>query len=172
LRMVINKRSTFNAELSTLNDHGKERGRPESGAAHRARLKSLSENCAGRCGEGFWLWPRRRGCFHTGNRIPAAGCNDRANASHGQKNRRPDGFRGKDRLALLLLSRRSTGDILLRRASPSGLSFENIAARNFQTGSRIERQIQVGFFLHPVDGMQHEFSGILQAELLLDAGTE
>ena len=34
------------------------------------------------------------------------GCNDRANAGHGQKTRRPEGFRGKGRLASLLLGHR------------------------------------------------------------------
>src|SRR6266581_3637253 len=73
--------------------------------------QSLFGNYEGRCGEGFWLWPRRRV-----PRIPAAGCKERANAGHGQKIRRPEGFRGKGRPASLLLSRRSTRDILLRRA--------------------------------------------------------
>src|SRR5713226_4433047 len=73
--------------------------------------KSLFGNYEGRCGEGFWLWPRRRVPS-----IPAAGCKERVNAGHGQKTRRPEGFRGKGRLASLLLSRRSTRDILLRRA--------------------------------------------------------
>src|SRR6266446_4510332 len=93
--------------------------------------KSLFGNYEGRCGEGFWLWPRRRV-----PRIPAAGCKERANAGHGQKTRRPEGFRGKGRLASLLLSRRSTRDILLRRVSPSGLFPENSAPRSFQTGSK------------------------------------
>src|SRR6266567_4496240 len=93
--------------------------------------QSLFGNYEGRCGEGFWLWPRRRV-----PRIPAAGCKERANAGHGQKTRRPEGFRGKGRLASLLLSRRSTKDILLRRASPSGLFPENSAPRSFQTGSK------------------------------------
>src|SRR5260370_39316311 len=73
--------------------------------------QSLFGNYEGRCGEGFWLWPRRRVPS-----IPVAGCKERANAGHGQKTRRPEGFRGKGRLASLLLSRRSTRDILLRRA--------------------------------------------------------
>src|SRR5712692_9977842 len=73
--------------------------------------ESLFGNYEGCCGEGFWLWPRRRG-----RSIPAAGCKERVNAGHGQKTRRPEGFRGKGRLASLLLSRRSTRDILLRRA--------------------------------------------------------
>src|SRR6266581_7409044 len=51
-----------------------------------------------------------------GAQRPAAGCQERANAGHGQKTRRPEGFRGKGRPASLLLSRRSTRDILLRRA--------------------------------------------------------
>src|SRR5260370_24406515 len=48
-----------------------------------------------------------------GAQRPAAGCKERANAGHGQKTRRPEGFRGKGRLASVLLSRRSTTDILL-----------------------------------------------------------
>ena len=97
-------------------------------------FKSLSENSEGRCGEGFWLWPRRRG-----RSIPAAGCDGRANAGHRQKTRRPEGFRGKGRLASLLLSRRSTRDILLRRASPDSLFHENSAFHNFQTGSKLRK---------------------------------
>jgi hypothetical protein len=52
--------------------------------------QSLFENYAGCCGEGFWLWPRRQG-----RSIPAAGGNDRPNAGHGQKTRRPEGFQQK-----------------------------------------------------------------------------
>src|SRR5713101_6557422 len=55
--------------------------------------ESLFGNYEGCCGEGFWLWPRRRG-----RSIPAAGCKERVNAGHGQKTRRPEGFRGKGRL--------------------------------------------------------------------------
>jgi len=95
------------------------------------QAKSVSENCAESCGEGFWLWPRRRGPS-----IPNAGCKDRANAGHGQKTRRPEGFRAKGRLASLLLSRRSREDILLRLASPSGLWRENRTPRNFRTRSK------------------------------------
>jgi len=95
----------------------------------------VSENCEGSCGEGFWLWPRRRGPS-----IPNAGCKDRANAGHGQKTRRPEGFRAKGRLASLLLSRRSREDILLRCASPSGLWRENRTPRNFRTRSERERR--------------------------------
>src|SRR5713101_8434545 len=91
---------------------------------------SLFGNYEGCCGEGFWLWPRWRV-----PRIPAAGCDDRTNAGHGQKTRRPEGFRGKGCLASLLLSRRSTRDILLRRASPASLFRENRTPRNFKTGS-------------------------------------
>jgi len=53
------------------------------------------------CGEEFWLRSRRRG-----RSIPAAGCDDRANAGPRQKTRRPEGIRAKDRLASLLLSQR------------------------------------------------------------------
>src|SRR5207245_7793729 len=95
------------------------------------KSKSLFGNYEGRRGEGFWLWPRRRVPS-----IPAAGCKERANAGHGQKTRRPEGFRGKGRQASLLLSRRSTRGILLRRASPSGLFPENSDPRSFQTGSK------------------------------------
>jgi hypothetical protein len=95
------------------------------------RAKSLSENSEGRCGEGFWPWPRRRG-----RSIPAAGYDGQANAGHGQKTRRPEGFRGKGRLASLLLSRRSTRDILPRPASPYGLFRENSTLHNLQTGSK------------------------------------
>src|SRR5260370_24906910 len=95
--------------------------------------ESLFGNYEGRCGEGFWLWPRRSGRAQR----PAAGCKERANAGHGQKTRRPEGFRGKGCLASLLLSRRSTRDILVRRASPSGLCCENSAPRSFQTGSKL-----------------------------------
>src|SRR5713226_3196022 len=49
--------------------------------------ESLFGNYEGCCGEGFWLWPRWRG-----RSIPAAGCDDRTNAGHGQKTRRPEGF--------------------------------------------------------------------------------
>ena len=101
--------------------------------AQRDTHKSLFENYEGRCGEGFWPWPRRP----WPRAAPAAGCKERANAGHGQKTRRPEGFRGKGRLASLLLSRRSTRDILLRRASPSGLFPENSAPRSFQTGSKL-----------------------------------
>ena len=99
--------------------------------ASLGEFESLFENYDGCCGEEFWLWPRRRG-----RSIPAAGCKDRANAGHGQKARRPEGLRAKGRLASLLLSRRSTRDILFRRASPSSLFIENSAPRSFQTGSK------------------------------------
>ena len=96
--------------------------------------KSLSENCKGCCCEGFWLWPRRRG-----SRIPAVGCNDRVNAGQRQKTRRPEGFRAAGRLASLLLSRRPTRGILLRRVSLSGLLRENSTPWNFQTDSKASR---------------------------------
>jgi hypothetical protein len=48
---------------------------------------------------------------------------------------RPEGFWGKSRLASLLLSRRPTGGILLRRASPSSLFPKNSTPWNFKTGS-------------------------------------
>jgi hypothetical protein len=54
--------------------------------------ESLSENSVGGCGEGFWLWERRRGPS-----ILAAGCKDRVNAAHGQKTRRPESFASPSR---------------------------------------------------------------------------
>src|SRR5258708_35762695 len=101
------------------------------------KRKSLFGNDEGRCGEGFWLWPRRRV-----PRIPAAGCKERANAGHGEKTRRPEGFRGKGCLAspcsrmLSELIRGGRAQRLLRRASPSGLFPENTAPRRFQTASK------------------------------------
>src|SRR4051812_16845564 len=62
----------------------------------------------------------------------------RANAGPGQKTGRPEGFRGKGRLAALLLSRRSTRDILFRRVLPSGLFPENSTPRNFFNGLQIQ----------------------------------
>src|SRR5204863_9333182 len=76
------------------------------------------------------LWPKRRGRC-----IPIAGCADRANAGERQKSRRPEGFRAEGRLASLLLSRRPTRGILLRRASPANLLHENSTPWNFKTGS-------------------------------------
>jgi len=64
------------------------------------------------------------------------GCNDRANAAHSQKTRRPEGFRANSRLASLLLGRRPMKGILPRRASPSSSLHENSTVRNFQTGSK------------------------------------
>ena len=62
-------------------------------------------------------------------------CSGRANAGRRQKTRRPEGFRGKGRLASLLLSRRSTRDILLRRALPSSHLHEN-STLQFKTGTK------------------------------------
>src|ERR1041384_7886258 len=109
--------------------------------------KSLSENCKGCCGEGFWLWPRRRG-----RRIPKTGCADRANTGQRQKRRRPEGFRAEGRLASLLLSRRPTRGILLRRASPANLLHENSTAWNFKTGSkfRVHGHKCASKVIHPV----------------------
>ena len=68
---------------------------PAQIAANKA--KSLSENSKGCCGRGYWLWARRRE-----RSIPKAGCDDRANAAHSQKTRRPEGFRAKSRLTSCL----------------------------------------------------------------------
>ena len=96
--------------------------------------KSLSENCVGSCGEGFWLWPRRRG-----RSIPAAGCDDRANAGHGQKTRRPEGFRGKGRLAALLLGQRPLRVSSLVAPCHPAFPAKTGRPRNFQTGSKARR---------------------------------
>ena len=66
---------------------------------------------------------------------PWAGCAGRTNAGHGQKTRRPEGFRANGRLAALLLSRRSMKDILLRRALPSDRLHENSTPCHFKTVS-------------------------------------
>ncbi|EEF61331.1 hypothetical protein Cflav_PD4352 [Pedosphaera parvula Ellin514] len=81
------------------------------------------------CGQGGEVLP------HGHQASPQAGCEGRANAGCGQKHCRPEGFRAKGRLAALLLSRRSTRDILLRRALPSSLLPENSTLQNFKTGS-------------------------------------
>src|SRR5260370_11980814 len=118
--------------------------------------ESLVGNYEGRCGEGFWLWPRRRVPS-----IPAAGCDDRGNAGHGQRTRRPEGFRGKGRLAspcsrmLSALLRGGRAQRLLRRASPSGLFPENSPPRSFQTGSNaglaaLVRRAPAGALVTPV----------------------
>src|SRR6266704_7187661 len=98
--------------------------------SRRMAAQSLFGNYEGACGEGFWPWPRRRVPS-----IPAAGCKERANAGHGQKTRRPEGFRAKGRLASLLLGHRPLAGMLPRRASPSGLLPENRPPANFKTGS-------------------------------------
>ena len=94
-------------------------------------IESLSKNYEWACGEGIWLEPKQRVCFRTGNSVPTAGSEERTNAGHRQKARRPKGFRAQGRMALLLLSRRSTRDILFRRASPSGLGHKNRPTPNF-----------------------------------------
>src|SRR6266508_4908566 len=104
-----------------------------------ANSKSLSENSVESCGEGFWLQPRRRG-----RSIPAAGCDGRANAGRSQKTRRPERFRGKGRLASLLLGHSPTAGMLPRRASPSSLFHENRTPHNFQTGSQFFLRICYG----------------------------
>ncbi len=85
-------------------------------------VKSLFENFVGSGGEGFWLRPRRRG-----PRIPAAGCKGRANAGHGQKHRRPEGFRAKGRLASLLAQLQTAAGMRLR----SGLAIRPLARKQY-----------------------------------------
>jgi len=81
---------------------------------------------------GFWLWARRRR-----RSIPAAGCNDWANAEHSQKTRRPQGCCAKGRLASLLLGQRPVKGIFPRRASPSSPLLINTATRSFPSGSHL-----------------------------------
>src|SRR6266436_4372434 len=132
----------------------RQQARNNPGGNTRDRSESLSENYEGCCGEGFCLWPRRRG-----QSIPAAGCNGRANAGQRQKTRRPEGFRAKGRLASLLLSRRSTRDILLRRASPSGLFPENSTPRSFPTGSEAGKLDEPLFLLELLQA-SHKFGRV------------
>src|SRR6266545_3796438 len=107
--------------------------------------ESLMENYDGRCDEGFWLWPRRRG-----RSIPAAGCDDRANAGHGQKTRRPEGFRAKDHLASLILGQRPM------KGSPSS----RLAIRPFPRKQRpSEFSIRL-FVLHLEDVVESRCVGI------------
>ena len=91
---------------------------------------SLIENCVGSCGEGFWSQPRRRG-----RRIPAAGCNGRANAGCGQKTRRPEGLGGKAPLAALLVGHRPLRVCFLFAPCQSNFSLPNRTPPHFQTGS-------------------------------------
>ena len=61
----------------------------------RAALRACLETTRGAAARDF-------GCGQGGlgrAQRPAAGCDDRTNAGHGQKTRRPEGFRGKGRLA-------------------------------------------------------------------------
>src|SRR5712692_10360730 len=76
-------------------------GSPRTTPASNVVVKSVFENSVRSCGERFWRRPRRRG-----RSIPAAGCDGRANAGCRRKIRRPEGFRGKGRLASLLLGHR------------------------------------------------------------------
>ena len=101
--------------------------------------KSLSEKEKGFCDEGFFGRPRRRD-----RSIPAVGCDGRVNEGLAEKTRRPEGFRGKGRLASLLLSHRPLSGMLLRRASPSGLFRENRTPFIFQTGSKGENRLHGG----------------------------
>jgi hypothetical protein len=88
-------------------------------ADHKSRL----ENCARRCGKGDFAIATRS-----------------ANTDCSQRDCRPEGFRAKGRLALLLLGRRTTRDSFRRGtipcAAPCSLLPENSALRSFQTGSR------------------------------------
>src|SRR6266478_804718 len=100
--------------------------------------QSLFGNYEEACGEGFWPWPRRRVPS-----IPAAGCKERANAGHGQKTRRPEGFRAKGRLASLLpggRAQRPLAGMLAHRASPSGLLLENRPLRILKPALSNRRQ--------------------------------
>lgn len=54
----------------------------------------------------------------------------------GKRPAAPEGFRGNDHLALLLLGHRALTAMLPRRTSPSGPFPEDSATRSFQTGSQ------------------------------------
>src|SRR5258706_5231686 len=96
--------------------------------------KSLFGNYEGRCGEGFWPWPRRRVPS-----IPAAGCKERANAGHGQKTRRPEGFRAKGRLASLLLGHRPLRVCSLVAPRHPYFCPKTGSPANFKIGSNVVR---------------------------------
>lgn len=70
--------------------------------------------------------------------MAAAPCDRGATKLPGQKTRRPEGYRGKGRLASLLVGQRSMKDILPPRASPSGLFPDNSFSHHFQSGSKPE----------------------------------
>ena len=114
----------------------------------------LSQNSEGCGGGGFWLWARRRDLS-----IPGAGCKGRAHATHGQKPRRPKGFRSKGRLASLLPGRRPMNGMgssspaswfpkkylcavasgsLSCRASPSSLQNENSTLGIFRPALNVD----------------------------------
>ena len=94
--------------------------------------ESLIENWERCCGLGFWIWARR-----SRRSIPGAGCDACDNEGQSQKTCRPEGFRVNGRLASLLLSRRPTRGILLRRASPYSHRHKNSTTHSFQSGSEI-----------------------------------
>jgi len=71
-----------------------------------ASVQSLSENSGGSCGEGFWSWARRRGWRWCPSGRSAAGCDDRANAAHGQNPSPPKGFSAPDHQASRFCRRR------------------------------------------------------------------
>src|SRR5712692_3488413 len=65
------------------------------GTCSALRLRACLETTRGAAARDFG---RGQGGLGRAQR-PAAGCKERANAGHGQKTRRPEGFRGKGRLA-------------------------------------------------------------------------
>jgi hypothetical protein len=94
------------------------------------RLRACLKTTRGCCGEGFWLWPRRRG-----RSIPAAGCSDRANGGHGQKTRRPEGFQQK--AVWLCCSSVEDPSGVFSFVAPRHLAFcwKTASPGSFQTGS-------------------------------------
>jgi len=87
----------------------------------------VSSKCSGCGGEGFGLAARRRD-----PNIAAAGYDGLDNEAASPKTRRPEDFRGKGRLAALLLSRRPTRGILLPRALPASLFLKNRIPDHFE----------------------------------------
>lgn len=108
-------------------------------------LRNLLENSKWCCGEGFWLWPRRRD-----RRIPAVGCNGGTNAGHGQKNRRPLGFSQKERSGFVAPRSQTAAGMLPRRALPYRPFCENSAPWSFQTDSRKNGYVLEQLFSPPI----------------------
>jgi hypothetical protein len=104
----------------------------------------------------------------------AAGCKDRVNDGHGQKTRRPEGFRGKGRLASLLLSHRALRlcsfvapchPAFSTKTAPL-LFFRQALSRNHAVGiapAQAERGVHAAsLFVRPT-GIEHQTVGRVEA---------